>query len=158
MKTSIAIASSVLAGFCVIFASPTDARAQRGNAGRSQRTSPRLSPTEALKAIMTDLENNDFKDFKKRSSRLSLIRLANRAKSENLTVDDFLKKVAKEISDLRKNGQISNPLETRDEHIEGNNAAVFMGGKDHFGKHRWDRIVFVKEHGEWKLERGLFNW
>jgi hypothetical protein len=95
------------------------------------------TPTEGIKAFWDAAKKKDAAAMKKTISKRMLTELEAEAKRENKPFDEFLVSV-----------NLPDPLETRDEKIEGDNATIDV--KTRSGS--WKKTKLVKEDGEWKLD------
>lgn len=104
-----------------------------------------LTPLETLKAYGNAYKKKDITTMKLLLSQESLKMHEQEAKSQNLTVDDIVKRET-------LFGENQTTAEFRNEKTEDEKATVEM--KDSMGI--WNTVQFVKEEGVWKIDRKGF--
>ncbi len=104
-----------------------------------------LTPLETLKAYGNAYKKKDITAMKLLLSQESLKMHEQEAKSQNVTVDDIVKRET-------LFGENQTTAEFRNEKTEDEKATVEM--KDSMGI--WNTVQFVKEEGVWKIDRKGF--
>lgn len=104
-----------------------------------------LTPLETLKAYGNAHKRKDITAMKLLLSQESLKMHEQEAKSQNVTVDDIVKRET-------LFGENQTTAEFRNEKTEDEKATVEM--KDSIGI--WNTVQFVKEEGVWKIDRKGF--
>ncbi len=104
---------------------------------------PKLTtPLDTLKTYTQAIKKNDVKTMKYLLSDASLKMSEQEAASQNLPVDDIIKRET-----LFNESQTS--LRYRNEKIEDDKATIEV--ENYFGS--WDTVFFVKEDGLWKIDK-----
>ena len=104
---------------------------------------PKLTtPLDTLKTYTQAIKKNDVKTMKYLLSDASLKMSEQEAASQNLPVDDIIKRET-----LFNESQTS--LRYRNEKIEDDKATIEV--ENSFGS--WDTVFFVKEDGLWKIDK-----
>ena len=99
------------------------------------------SPTATAKAFYDAAKSKDVQGMKNQMSKDLLSEMEKFAKTENKSLDDFIKE---------SNDQEPPPatFESRNEKIDGDKATVEVNN----GKGGWQTFTLVKEDGQWKLK------
>lgn len=113
--------------------------------GCSTASKKPLTPLETLKAYASAYKKKDITAMKLLLSQESLKMHEQEARSQNVTVDDIVKRET-------LFGENQTTAEFRNEKIEDAKATIEM--KDSVGL--WNTIQFVKEDGVWKIDRRGF--
>jgi hypothetical protein len=100
------------------------------------------TPIEAFKAYISAVKQKDTTRMKLLLSSDSIKMHEQEAKSQNVTLDDIVKRET-----LFTEGQ--KVVEFRNEKIEGEKATLEV--KNSYGT--WETIPFLREEGEWKLDK-----
>jgi hypothetical protein len=98
------------------------------------------TPTATAKAFYDAAKSKDVAGMKSVLSKKMLDMMEKAAKTQNKSVDDFIK-------DSNEREPPPASFETRNEKIEGDTATVEVSN----GKGGWEPFHFVKEDGQWKL-------
>jgi len=111
------------------------------------RTEKPTTPLKTLQAYTQAFKKKDTTTMKLLLSDASIKMAEQEAKSQNLTLDDIVKRES-----LFSESQTT--FEFRNEKIEGDKATIEM--KDSFSA--WTTIPFVREDGVWKIDKqGIAN-
>ncbi len=100
------------------------------------------SPKNSLQAICTAAKNKDLEMYKKHLSTRLLAQMQDEAIKSKQGIDDVVKAV------LNDTHGCPEPLQTRGENIDGNNAEIYVS--DELG--HWNKMRLVKEDGVWRLD------
>jgi hypothetical protein len=100
------------------------------------------SPKETFQTYVKALSNNDTKTMRLLLSSETVKMHEQEAKSQNVTLDDILKRET-----LFTAGQ--KVVEYKDEKIEGDKATLQV--KNSYGI--WETVPFIRENGEWKIDK-----
>ncbi len=103
------------------------------------------TPLETFKTYTKAFKAKDITTMKLLLSRETMKMHEQEAKAQNVTIDDIVKR-----DTLFTEGQTT--VEFRNEKIEGDKATLEV--KNPFGT--WETIPFVKEDGEWKIDKKGF--
>jgi len=103
------------------------------------------SPVETFKTYIKAYKNKDITAMKLLLSSETIKMHEQEAKAQGVTVDDIVKRET-----LLSEGQTT--VEYRNEKIEGDRATLEV--KNSYGA--WEKIPFVKEKGEWKIDKKGF--
>ena len=100
------------------------------------------TPLESFKAYVNAVKQKDTTRMKLLLSAESIKMHEQEAKSQNLTLDDIVRRET-----LFTEGQKT--VEFRNQKIEGDNATLEV--KNSFGS--WETVPFVREDDEWKIDK-----
>ena len=100
------------------------------------------TPLESFKAYVNAVKQKDTTRMKLLLSSESIKMHEQEAKSQNLTLDDIVRRET-----LFAEGQKT--VEFRNQKIEGDNATLEV--KNSFGS--WETVPFVREDNEWKIDK-----
>ena len=100
------------------------------------------TPLESFKAYVNAVKQKDTTRMKLLLSSESIKMHEQEAKSQNLTLDDIVRRET-----LFTEGQKT--VEFRNQKIEGDNATLEV--KNSFGS--WETVPFVREEDEWKIDK-----
>jgi hypothetical protein len=103
------------------------------------------SPTETFKTYVKATKKKDITTMKLLLSSESKAMHEKEAKAQNVTLDDIVKRQS-----LIDEGQTT--VEFRNEKIEGDKATLEVKNS----ADNWEVIPFVKENGEWKIDKRGF--
>ena len=101
-----------------------------------------VTPIESFKAYVNAVKQKDTTRMKLLLSSESIKMHEQEAKSQNLTLDDIVRRET-----LFAEGQKT--VEFRNQKIEGDNATLEV--KNSFGS--WETVPFVREDDEWKIDK-----
>ncbi len=105
------------------------------------------TPLETLKAYTQAIKKKDTTTMKRLLSEASIKMSEQEAKSQNVTVDEIVKRESLFSKDQKT-------VEFRNEKIDGDKATIEM--MDSFGM--WNTVPFVREDGVWKIDKqGIAN-
>ena len=105
------------------------------------------TPLETLKAYTQAIKKKDTTTMKRLLSEASIKMSEQEAKSQNLTVDEIVKRESLFSKDQKT-------VEFRNEKIAGDKATIEM--KNSFDS--WSTVPFVREDGVWKIDKqGIVN-
>lgn len=100
------------------------------------------TPVDSFKAYVTAVKQKNTTRMKELLSSESIKMHEQEAKSQNLTLDDIVRRET-----LFSEGQKT--VEFRDQKIEGETATLEV--KNSFGS--WETVPFVREENEWKIDK-----
>ena len=105
------------------------------------------TPLETLKAYTQAIKKKDTTMMKRLLSEASIKMSEQEAKSQNVTVDEIVKRESLFSKDQKT-------VEFRNEKIDGDKATIEM--KNSFDS--WSTVPFVREDGVWKIDKqGIVN-
>ena len=99
------------------------------------------TPTEAFKVFYQAAKGKDVATLKRVMSKATLAGIEAEAKTENVSLDEFLARESQK-------GLPANMPETRSEKIEGDKATIEFKRE---GATNWSTASFIKEDGDWKV-------
>jgi hypothetical protein len=134
------IAGALAVAFIIYLVIPKGSTPNNSN---SQASSAGTSPTATAKAYYEAVIAKDVQGVKNALSKDSLKTMEEEAKREGKNPDDMLKEY------LELGPKDNPPFESKEENITGDKATLKVKDRGD----RWVTVNFVKEDGQWKLQR-----